>query len=148
MAILAYDDSLCRWEVSMGLRTEINKRLAERLLEWNARYLNHKSPLSEENIAEIFSENFIVRANGRVHRANHGNYKEFLDEFRRNIESIEYIVHEMVSEDRSVVVAMKAKVVRVGGKEDIFEAMLLLAFDAQEKVSLWHEVYVSTPASV
>lgn len=126
----------------MELRLERNKRLAEKLLSWNGQHLNHKSKLSVENVADVFAHNFVVRANGRVYKANHGNYKEFLDGFRQDIESIEYLVHEMVSEGCSVVLAMTATVLRIDGREDVFEAMLLLMFDEQEKVSLWHEVYV------
>ena len=126
----------------MELKLERYKGLAERLLRWNKIHLNHIATLSEEDIAEVFASNFVVKANGRVYEANHGNYKEFLDGFRRDIVAIEYDVQQIVCEDCSVVLAMKAKVLRICGREDVFEAMLLLTFDKEGKVSLWHEVYV------
>lgn len=113
-----------------------------RLLDWNRRHLTSTSSLSESDIAEVFAAQFVVKANGRIHPANHSNYLDFLNGFRRNIQAIDYDLHEDVAEGSSIVVAMTARVTRLDGAVDRFEAMLLLSFDPQGRVTLWHEVYV------
>lgn len=127
---------------------ERNKQLAQHLLQWNRAQLTHRSALSQAAIAEVFAPHFVVKANGRVYEANHDNYKTFLDGFRQSIESIDYAVHDMVSEAAKLVLTMGATVRRVSGAVDTFEAMLLLQFDEHEKICLWHEVYVQGPSGV
>lgn len=113
-----------------------------RLLDWNRRHLTADSALSEGHIATRFATQFTVKANGRIYPANHQNYLEFLNGFRRTIQSIDYDIHELIAEGHRAAVAMTARVHRLDGTLDRFEAMLLLAFDEQGLVTLWHEVYL------
>lgn len=115
-----------------------------RLLDWNRTHLTSTSALSEADIAEVFSPQFTVKANGRTHPANYQNYLDFLDGFRRSIQAIDYDLHEEVSDGATIVVAMTARVTRVTGVTDRFEAMLMLRFDQEGLVDLWQEVYVQT----
>lgn len=115
---------------------------SRRLLDWNRHHLVAGAPLNQSDIAECFAAEFTVWANGRSHRADHATYLEFLDGFRATIQTIDYDVHESVVEGSRVVLAMTAHITRVHGEQDRFEAMLLLDFDAQGCVSLWHEVYL------
>jgi len=119
-----------------------NKENLRRLLDWNRRQLTSSSSLSESDIAQVFAPRFVVKANGRTHPANHQNYLEFLNGFRRSIQAIDYDLHDEVTEGSRIVVAMTARVTRLGGAVDRFEAMLLLAFNEQGLVELWQEVYV------
>lgn len=119
-------------------------QLARDLLDWNRRHLLHDAPLTETAIGEKFAAAFTVCANGRVHPANHANYLEFLNGFRATIASIDYEIHRTVTEQDSTVLAMTATVSRIDGSVDRFEAMLLLTFDADGLVTLWHEVYLKT----
>jgi hypothetical protein len=121
--------------------------LAQALLDWNRRHLRHDVTLNEPDIAERFAPRFVVEANGRRYEATHGNYLAFLDGFKRSIDAIDYDVRHAVADDAAVVLAMGARVTRVGGEVERFEAMLLLRFDEHEKVSLWHEIYVQQTAS-
>ncbi|ULU26795.1 nuclear transport factor 2 family protein [Dyella terrae] len=121
-----------------------NRDYLRRLLDWNRLHLTSTSPLSDSDIAEVFAPQFVVKANGRTHPANHQNYLEFLNGFRRNVHAIDYDLHEEVAEGSSIVVAMTARVTRIGGAVDRFEAMLLLTFDQQGLVELWQEVYIQS----
>jgi hypothetical protein len=117
---------------------------SRRVLDWNRRHLVAAAPLSLSDVAECFAPEFTIRANGRTHPADLVAYHAFLDEFRATIQTIDYDVHETVAEGSRVLLALTAHITRVQGYQDRFEAMLLLNFDAQGLVKLWHEVYVST----
>ncbi len=119
-------------------------RQALNLLDWNRRHLTLASELTEELIAQKFAPTFEVRANGRVYQANHANYKDFLDGFRRTVKSIDYKLHELIVDSESAVIAMTASIVRPDEAIEQFEAMLLLRFGHDGLVKLWHEVYVKT----
>lgn len=123
------------------------KEGCRRLLDWNRQHLTASSSLDEADIARVFAADFTVNANGRTYQANHRTYLEFLKGFRRDIRSIDYDVHRTVAEAFSVVVAMAAHVIRLDGRHDSFEAMLLLEFDPQGLLTLWHEVYVATTSA-
>ncbi|MCX2713149.1 nuclear transport factor 2 family protein [Mycolicibacterium sp. J2] len=114
------------------------------LLDWNRRHLVAGAPLNQSDIAKCFASEFTVRANGRSHPANYATYLEFLNGFRATIRAIDYDVRETVADGSRVVLAMSAHITRVHGGHERFEAMLLLDFDVQGHVSLWHEVYVAT----
>jgi len=122
---------------------ERNLRLAHALLDWNRRHLRHDATLSDALIAQRFAPRFTVFANGRHYDANYENYQAFLEGFKRTIASIDYELTHTVADEAGVVLAMRATVKRTHGALDQFEAMLLLRFDAEGKVSLWHEVYVN-----
>jgi len=122
----------------------LNRNHLRRLLDWNRRHLTSSSALSEADIAEVFAPQFVVKANGRTHPANHQSYLDFLNGFRRNIQAIDYDLHEEVAEGPNIVVAMTAHVTRIDGTVDRFEAMLLLRFDLHGLVELWQEVYLPT----
>lgn len=119
-------------------------QLARDLLDWNRRHLLHDAPLTEAAISEKFAPAFTVCANGRVHPATHANYLEFLNGFRATIAAIDYEIHRALTEQASTVLAMTATVSRTDGSTDRFEAMLLLTFDTDGLVTLWHEVYLKT----
>lgn len=119
-------------------------QLARDLLDWNRHHLLHDAPLTEAAIGEKFASAFTVCANGRVHPATHTNYLEFLNGFRATIVAIDYEIHRTVTEQASTVLAMTATVRRIDGSVDRFEAMLLLTFDTEGLVTLWHEVYLKT----
>lgn len=119
-------------------------RLARDLLGWNRRHLLHDAALSEAAIGEKFAPAFTVCANGRTYPATHANYLEFLNGFRATIAAIDYAIHRTVTEQASTVLAMTATIRRIDDSIERFEAMLLLAFDADGLVTLWHEVYLKT----
>lgn len=118
------------------------KANCQRLLAWNRLHLTAASALDEAAIGEIFAPHFTVKANGRTYAADHRNYREFLDDFRRTISEIDYQVQEILAEGERAVLAMTACVTRLDGAQERYEAMLLLAFDDSGRVALWHEVYV------
>ncbi|KXO74458.1 hypothetical protein AYJ56_13055 [Brucella anthropi] len=126
------------------LHKQTTTQLALGLLDWNRKHLVQSGTLTESIIAERFADQFVVKANGRVHPANHSNYLTFLNGFRSTILAIDYDVQEVVAEGSSAVLAMTATVVRLDETMDQFEAMLLLKFDEADRITLWHEVYLKT----
>lgn len=122
--------------------TQTTRDLAFALLDWNRKYLVANSILTTDIIKQRFAEQFIVRANGREYPANPENYLSFLDGFKQTIIAIDYQITQTIEQANAVVLCMKAMVNRVTGNTDEFEAMLLLEFDSQDKVTLWHEVYL------
>lgn len=114
---------------------------AERLLAWNQEKLTCHSSLHLDDLKELFAPEFVVIANGRRYEANHQNYYEFLNKFRADIDSIEYQVQEYLEAESAVVMPIKANVKRLQGKEDIFDAILLLKFNDFGKIVHWQEVY-------
>ncbi|MGA8163868.1 MAG: AAA family ATPase [Waddliaceae bacterium] len=117
----------------------INK--AKRLLEWNKEKLTSQSSLRMKDLNELFASGFIVIANERKYEANHQNYYKFLNQFRSDIESINYQVHEYINTGSTVVMPLAATVRRTNGKEDIFDAILLVKFNDSGKIVHWQEVY-------
>ncbi|QPF71628.1 nuclear transport factor 2 family protein [Roseateles sp. DAIF2] len=128
-------------------KREHNLELAAALLDWNRRHLRQGAPLDVALIGERFAPQFVVEANGRRYEADRPAYLAFLEGFRRDIAQIDYRVHHRVADDNGVVLAMGAEVTRLDGRLDRFEAMLLLRFDAQGLLTLWHEVYLPAPAA-
>lgn len=114
---------------------------SKRLLEWNKEKLTRNSKLDIEDLKELFASEFVVIANGREYDANHHNYYEFLNQFRSNIETIDYQVQEYLHTESTVVMPLKAIVKRLQGKEDIFDAILLVKFNDLGKIIHWQEVY-------
>lgn len=117
-------------------------QLALGLLDWNRHHLTHDAVLNEAAIGTKFAPSFTVRANGRVHPADHAAYLAFLNGFRATIAAIDYEVRQVVAADASAVLAMTATVRRLDGQVDRFEAMLLLTFDSDGRVLLWDEIYL------
>ncbi|MCE3553420.1 hypothetical protein LWC33_18395 [Pseudonocardia sp. RS11V-5] len=126
----------------MPTTRDSNLRWAYALLDWNRQHLRAESELSEALIAERFAPRFAVEANGRRYDADHAKYLDFLDGFRHTIAAIDYCVSHAVADEESVVLATRARLARLTGTVDEFDAMLLLRFDALGKVVLWHEVYL------
>ena len=124
----------------------LNIQRARQLLDWNRRHLRHDTQLSQSLIAERFAPRFTVFANGRSYAADHGNYQGFLEGFKATIADIDYAVQQTVADEDGVVLGMRATVRRVSGATDLFDAMLLLRFDEDGRVTLWHEVYVRVEA--
>ena len=113
---------------------------AKRLLEWNKEKLTCRSNLSIEDVGELFAPEFVVIANGRKYDANYKNYYEFLNQFRSDIDTIDYNVQEYLNMGLTVVMPMSAKVKRVG-KEEFFDAIMLVKFNDSGKIIHWQEVY-------
>ncbi|MCB1111184.1 MAG: AAA family ATPase [Chlamydiales bacterium] len=114
---------------------------AKRLLEWNREKLTIRADLKIEDLEELFAPEFVVRANEREYDANHQNYFEFLNKFRSDIEMIDYQVQEYLNTESTVVMPLTATVKRTHGKEDIFNAIMLVRFNESGKIVHWQEVY-------
>jgi predicted ATPase len=114
---------------------------AKRLLEWNKEKLTSRSNLRIEDIGELFAPEFVVVANGRKYDANYENYYEFLNQFRSNIASLDYSVQEYINMESTVVMPLTAKVERMEGKVDLFDAIMLIKFNDAGKIIHWQEVY-------
>jgi hypothetical protein len=114
---------------------------SKRLLEWNKEKLTRYSNLQIEDLKELFAPKFIVIANGREYDATHQNYYEFLNKFRSDIDTIDYQVQEYLNMGSTVVMPLKAIVKRFHGKEDIFDAIMLIKFNDAGKIIHWQEVY-------
>jgi hypothetical protein len=129
--------------VPTGKTIEPDSMIAKgkRLLEWNKEKLTNQSHLRIEDLNELFAPEFIVIANGRQYNANHQNYYEFLNQFRSDIETIDYQVQEYINEGATVIMPLKAIVKRLQGKEDVFDAILLIKFNDSGKIIHWQEVY-------
>lgn len=123
--------------------TEPNSVIAKgkRLLEWNKEKLTARSNLKIEDLKELFAPEFVVIANGRKYDANHQNYYEFLNNFRSDIDTIDYQVQEYLKTESTVIMPLKAVVKRLQGKEDVFDAILLVKFNDLGKIVHWQEVY-------
>lgn len=115
------------------------------VLDWNRRHLRRDSPLTEAIVGECFAEQFVVAPNGRHYQADRALYLDFLNEMKSTLERIDYQVQHTVADERSVVFSMRALLYRPGGVEESFEAMLMMAFDAEGKVTLWRELYLPSP---
>ncbi len=111
------------------------------LLEWNKEKLTSRSDLQISDLKELFAPEFIVIANGRKYDANYQNYYEFLNKFRSDIDTIDYQVQEYLDSGSTVVIPLKATVKRLQGKEDIFDAIMLIKFNDLGKIVHWQEVY-------
>lgn len=119
--------------------------IARSLFAWNKLNLVRDSILKKEEIARFFASEFAVEANGQFYEANYDNYLEFLNKFKENIRSISYDLKQFVESDNAIVIPLSAFIIRTDGKEERFEAVLILKFDAHGKIILWHEVYVEVP---
>ncbi len=116
--------------------------LAHAILDWNREYLHKNSKLSEALIGEYFAERFVVEPNGRRYEANCKTYKEFLHDMKSTVNSIQYrVIHALADED-AVVLSMHVDIRKTDLTTEHYRAMLLLKFDASEKIILWHEIYV------
>jgi hypothetical protein len=92
----------------------------------------------------FFADFFVVIANGRIYEANHENYLDFLEQFRKTIHSMKYDLHQVISDEHHVVIPMTAHILRIEGPLENFEAILVLKFNQEHKIILWHEVYVQS----
>jgi Na+-transporting NADH:ubiquinone oxidoreductase subunit NqrC len=130
---------------AMPTQRDNNLQQAHKVLDWNRKYLNHASTLSPERVGECFAPAFVVDANGRRYQANHQNYQAFLEDMKHSLSGIEYTVDHEVADDHSAVFAMRVGISKKDGSTEHFNAVLLTQFDADGKVTLWHEVYVPQP---
>ncbi|KRG66594.1 hypothetical protein ABB27_13395 [Stenotrophomonas terrae] len=129
----------------MNSTRERNLERGHAVLDWNRRHLNSTSVLDEALVGECFAEHFVVEPNGRHYEATRSTYLEFLNGMKKDMHGIDYeVIHALADED-SVVFAMLAHISRGNGKHETFQAMLLMRFDNDGKVCLWHEVYVARP---
>lgn len=129
--------------VSNGKSTELNPFVVKgkRLLAWNKEKLTSRSNLKIEDIKELFAPEFVIIANGRKYDANYQNYYEFLNKFRSDIDTIDYQVQEYFITESTVIMPLKAVIKRVQGKEDVFNAILLIKLNDLGKIIHWQEVY-------
>ena len=123
-----------------------NIELAHAVLDWNRKYLRHDSQLTQELVAQCFGANLVVQPNGRHYQANLALYLEFLNGMKTAMAGIEYQVLHTIADEESVVFDMAVQIERLNGERESFVAMLLMRFDASEKVSLWKEVYLPKSA--
>lgn len=84
----------------------------------------------------------MVYANSRCYETDLEGYLQFFNGFRENIKIIDYEVFHEIQEEDKTVLCMWAIVRRVDGSKDQFEAVLLLEFNDDRKIMLWHEVYI------
>lgn len=129
----------------MHAKRQRNLELAHAVLAWNQRHLNHRSVLSNELVAECFAKEFVVEPNGRHYAATLDSYREFLEGMKQHMEGIRYDIQHSTADDDSVVFTMNVSIRKTGDVTEQFVAMLLMRFDAHEKISLWHEVYLPQP---
>ncbi len=115
---------------------------AKKLLQWNAKNLVASSDLKKSEIGHYFADTFLVLANGKRYEANRDNYFDFLEEFRATIRTISYELGDFVTDQMSVVIPMKAHIVRTDGSIENFEAILILKFNRDSKIVLWQELYL------
>lgn len=116
--------------------------IGQKLLDWNRKHLLAEGELTTEMIAECFDSELTVVANGRRYETDLAGYLAFLNGFRQTIRQIDYEVLHEISEGHKTVLGMRTFVDRISGKQDRFEAMLLLEFNDAQKIKLWHEVYI------
>lgn len=131
-----------------GVKMMKPNEVGQKLLAWNRQHLVANRELTIEMISECFHSELTVVANGRHYETDHAGYLQFLNGFRQTIASINYEVSHEVTEGNKTVLCMRAKVLRLDGSLDQFEAMLLLEFNEKQKITLWHEVYVEVNKSV
>lgn len=115
--------------------------IAKNLLEWNTRNLVSSAHLKKADIADYFANSFIVIANGKRYEANLDNYFDFLNQFRSTIRKISYKLGDFIVDKTNVVIPLAAHIVRTDDTIENFEAILILRFDKNNKIILWHEVY-------
>lgn len=118
---------------------------AKTLMAWIQAKLNAASDLKKEEIAEFYAPTFTVEANGRSYPANYDNYFDFLNQFRSDIKSIAHDVYRFYELGNTVVMTDRAKIVRVDEQVQQYEAVVILEFNNEGKIILWHEVYVEVP---
>ena len=119
------------------------KDLVHKLLDWNGEYLICDSDLTIDKISEVFAERFDVFANGRNYlNVDHEIYFDFLCGFKETIAKIDYKVIDIIVDNKSVVLPMIAEVTRLDETIDIFDVMLWLKYDGENKIILWHEIYI------
>ena len=116
--------------------------ITKKLFRWNTKNLVHEARLKKSEISNYFAESFLVKANGKAYRADHDKYFKFLNDFRSTIRSINYEFDEFITSELSVVIPMKAQIIRLDNSEENFEAILVLKFNQNNKIVLWHELYI------
>lgn len=114
--------------------------IAKNLFEWNARNLVAVAHLKKSDVADYFADSFIVIANGKRYEANYDNYFEFLNQFRSTVRKISYKLGDFIVDRANVVIPLKARIIRTNDMTENFEAILILRFDENNKITLWHEV--------
>lgn len=114
---------------------------AKSLLAWNREKLTSKSQLAIEDLKDLFAPEFLVVVNERRYEANHQNYFEFLNRFRSDIETLDYQVQEYLNTGSTVIMPLTATVKRVQGRQDVFDAVMLIKFNEAGKIVHWQEVY-------
>ncbi|MFI5333774.1 MAG: hypothetical protein ACHQT8_01245 [Chlamydiales bacterium] len=120
---------------------------AKKLFVWNSVNLIQSAQLKKSEIGEYFAGVFQVKANGQNYDANHDNYFEFLNRFRSTISSIQYELYDFIVDQATVAIPLTAHIIRTNGQREDFEAILILKFNQNNKIILWHEVYVKTPTA-
>lgn len=119
-----------------------NITTAKQLLAWNSANLVAHADLQKSDIGKLFAPRFRVKANGKDIEGNHDNYYDFLNFFRATIKSIDYELDELIVDEDHVVIPMIANIVRTNDDREKFSAILILKFNADNKIVLWQEVYI------
>jgi hypothetical protein len=115
------------------------------LFAWYTQNLVYDAHLKKSEIQHYFAETFLVKANGKSYDANDDNYFEFLNQFRSTIRKISYDFGDFITDKTTVVIPLRAQIIRIDDSVDHFEAILILKFNHQDKIILWHELYLKLP---
>jgi|ERR1700722_14441323 len=116
--------------------------IARKLFQWNTKNLVCDAHLKKSEISDYFADIFLIMANGKSYDANLDSYFEFLNVFRSTIRAISYEFDDFIADKLNVVVPMKARITRVDDSIENFEAILILKFNQNDKIVLWHELYM------
>lgn len=120
------------------------RNLALKLFKWNEKNLISEATLYKSEISSLFAENFLVKANGKNYPANYDNYYDFLNQFRATIKKITYDFDEMLESPahNSITIPLTAYITRIDNTQQKYAAILILKYDEEGKIILWHETYV------
>jgi hypothetical protein len=120
----------------------LNIETTKSLFKWNSINLVSLADLKKSEISNFFAPHFVVDANGIKNEATYDSYFEFLNIFRQNIKAINYEFQNFITDNNHVVIPLKANIQYNDHTNKVFEAILILQFNEEHKIILWHEVYV------
>ena len=123
-------------------QNKMNVEMAKKLLQWNSKNLVSHADLKKSDLSHFFALSFQVKANGSSFEANHDNYYDFLNTFRSQIKTIDYVLQDFIVDESHVVIPLTANIQTSDNRQQTFDAILILKFNKESKIILWQEVYV------
>jgi hypothetical protein len=126
----------------MPMKNASNAETAKALFKWNSINLVSHANLKKSEISNFFAPNFIVEANGIRTEVTYDSYFKFLNNFRKNIKTINYKFQKFIIDNDLVVIPLRANIKVNDNSNKFFDAILILQFNKEHKIILWHEVYV------